>query len=433
MNHKPTVRDYLGISLFWFALSFFWGAMLTMVLPEIVKQLVGDRYKDLALTLVSSVGALVATGSQIFFGAWSDQSKHRMGRRQPFLIVGTLLTTFALFLFPQARSLTALVGAYIAIQFCLNIATGPYQALIPDLIPFSHHGTASAYMGICTLLGRIGGPLAVVLLLEGDSQRGLLNLMIVFAIFLNLFMALNVLLVREKPLTEPGQGLRETLKKSFVVPLRPYPSFIWLLYSRFMIMMGVYAVNFCLLYYVEDTLGFKNQGMEIVKWFLILATLTGLVSTVPAGMLSDRYSKKTVLYISNIISIAAGFLFLMAHSLTPAYIAVGIFGAGFAAFTAVDWALGCNLLPPREPAKYMGVWSIADIVPQIVAPVIAGSLAFILNRQFGSGAGYRWVMGLAMLFFVIGTVMIRNIRERTVPVGNLKQEEPESLTMEAER
>lgn len=433
MNPKPTFRDYLGISLFWFALSFFWGAMLTMVLPEIVQRLVGDRQKDLALTLVSSVGALVATGSQIFFGALSDQSRHRWGRRQPFLIVGTLLATLTLFLFPQAKSLAALVGAYVAIQFCLNIATGPYQALIPDLIPFSLHGTASAYMGICTLLGRIGGPLSVVLLLQGDSERGLFHLMIVFAIFLNLFMAINVLLVREKPLTEAGPGLRETLRRSFVVPLRPYPSFIWLLYSRFMIMMGVYAVNFCLLYYVQDTLGFKDQGLEIVKWFLILATLTGLISTVPAGMLSDRYSKKTVLYVSNGISIAAGCLFLMAHSLTPAYIAVGIFGAGFAAFTAVDWALGCNLLPPREPAKYMGVWSIADIVPQIVAPIIAGSLAFVLNRQIGGGTGYRWVMGLAMLFFIIGTLMIRNIRERTAPVGDSEHEALEPIATETER
>lgn len=41
MNPKPTIREYLGISLFWFAISFFWGAMLMMVLPGHIQQLVG--------------------------------------------------------------------------------------------------------------------------------------------------------------------------------------------------------------------------------------------------------------------------------------------------------------------------------------------------------------------------------------------------------
>jgi len=156
---KPTLRDYFGISLFWFALSFFWGAVLILVLPDRVEQLVGSQEKDRVLAIVTSVGALVASATQILFGAISDRSRHPMGRRRPFLIVGTLLTTVGLFLFPAARTVWTLLGVYIVIQFFLNVANGPYQALIPDRIPWQYHGTASAWMGVCTLLGASGDPL----------------------------------------------------------------------------------------------------------------------------------------------------------------------------------------------------------------------------------------------------------------------------------
>lgn len=407
---KPTLRDYLGISLFWFALSFFWGAVLILVLPDRVEQIVSSREKDRALAVVTSIGAFVASATQILFGAISDRSRHRMGRRRPYLIVGTLLTTVALFAFPAARTVWTLLGVYILIQFFLNVANGPYQALIPDRIPWQYHGTASAWMGICTLLGRIGGPFAASLLL--GTERGLFWLMVLFALFLNVFMLVNVWLVREEPYTGNSPTLWESVTSSYRVPLKPYPSFVWLLISRLAIMMGIYTVNFCLLYYLRDTLGYRKEAFQLITNFMILSTITGILATFPAGRLSDRYSKRLMLALSCIICLLAGMGFLVAHDLRVVYVAVGIFGAGFGVFQAVDWALACNLLPQDEPARYMGVWGIADTLPQVVAPLIAGPLAYAINTQMAIGAGYRALMVLAMVYWLAGTVVIRYIRER---------------------
>lgn len=410
---KPSLRDYLGISLFWFALSFFWGAVLILVLPDRVEQLVGSQEKDRVLAIVTSIGAFVASATQILFGAISDRSRHRMGRRRPYLIVGTLLTTVALFAFPAARTVWTLLGVYILIQFLLNVANGPYQALIPDRIPWQYHGTASAWMGICTLLGRIGGPFAASLLL--GSERGLFWLMVLFALFLNAFMLLNVWLVHEEPYTGNSPTLWEAIASSYNVPLRPYPSFVWLLLSRLAIMMGIYTVNFCLLYYLRDTLGYREEAFQLITNFMILSTVTGILGTIPAGKLADRYSKRLILALSCLICLLAGMGFLFATDLRVVYIAVGIFGAGFGVFQAVDWALACNLLPEEAPAKYMGVWGIADTLPQVVAPLIAGPVAYSINTQVGMGAGYRVLMLLAMVYWAVGTVVIRYIREREGP------------------
>lgn len=366
------------------------------------------------MTIVSSVGAFIATGTQVLFGALSDRSRSPFGRRRPFLCIGTLLTTFALFLFPAATTLLTLVGAYIAIQFFLNIANGPYQALLPDKIPFAYQGTASAYMGVASLLGRIGGPVAATILLSDKNPHGLTQLMIVFAVMLNGFMLVNLFLIQEEPLAHDGPGVSETLRNLFNVPLRPYPSLIWLLVSRFGIMMGVYTVTFCLLYYIEDTLGHHADGFEVLRNFMLISTVTGIIGTLPAGKISDKYSKKFVLYISNAVGILAGLAFMSAHHLTMAYIAVAIFGFGYGAFSAVDWALVCSLLPQDQPAKYMGIWSVSDTLPQIVAPLIAGPIAYTINNHSGGGEGYRTLMGVAMVYFFLGTVALRFIQERPV-------------------
>lgn len=405
----PTLRTYLGISLFWFALSFFWGAMLSLVLPDRVEQIVGPAHKDHVLMLIASSGAFVSGVTQIVFGALSDNCTHRLGRRRPYLIVGVLATTVVLLFFPGARTVGALLGVYLGIQLFLNIGHGPYQALMPDLIPLDHHGRASSFMGVSLLLGRIGGPvIAAILLKQGEQGVWLLTLTFIFV--LNVLLGVNLFLLKEKPLAH-GEGVAQTLKGLLRVPLRPYPSFIWLIVSRFGIMMGVYTVQFCLFYYIKDTLGFaQKDAYDVIRNFMVLSTVTGLMGTLPAGIASDRYSKKTVLFVANSICIVAATGFALAPSIGPAYIAVAIFGAGFGTFAAVDWALGCGLLPPGAPAKYMGVWSLSDTLSQVVAPLLAGPLAYYFNQQ-AFGTGYRYVMGIAIVYFTLGTLAIAFIKE----------------------
>lgn len=430
---RPTIRDFLGVSIFWLALSFFWGAMLTAVLPARIGALFPNN-KDAMLTVVVAAGAAMASVSQLFFGAWSDTSRHRAGRRRPFLLVGTLGACVALLFFPGAQTLLTLVVVFLLIQLWVNMASGPYQALMPDRIPAAQHGAAASWMGVASLLGRIGGPIAAALLLaperqdplqgwlvvnapllarQGAGAPGLTLLIVVFVAILAGAMLFTLATVRETPLPTdaPHVGIGQTINGIIRVPLRPYPSFIWLMVSRLGIMLGVYTVSFCLLYYIEDTLGFKKQSLDILTKFLLISTATGVLGTLPAGLLSDRVGKKRVLYVANSICMAAGLAFALSSNLTMAYVAAGIFGAGYGAFAAVDWALACNLLPPREPAKYMGLWGISDTLSQVVAPLLAGPLAYLLNRALGAGVGYRALMMLALVYFAAGTLALRGIKE----------------------
>ncbi len=428
-GRASSFRDYLGISLFWLALSFLWGALLTIALPAHIDSLFPGN-KDRVLAIITSSGAAVAGLSQIVFGALSDGSRSKFGRRRPFLFWGTLLAVGPLLLLPHAQSLAMIVLVYALLQLTINVAGGPYGALMHDLIPVKNHGTAGAWIGAVGLLGRIGGPLvAVVLLGRGlDSKRGAAFnavqsganfgvLLATFAGVLVLIMLATLFLLHEQPGQAPRATIGERLANTFRVPLRPYPNFCWLIASRFGIMMGVYTVSNFLLYYIQDTLGFKgSESLTVAKNFLILSTLTGLIGTFPSGALARRVGLKPVLYGANAISMLAGLCFAFAPNITLAYVAAGVFGAGFGAFSAVDWALATGLLPPREPAKYMGVWGLSDTLSQVIAPLIAGPLAFGLNRALGHGLGYRALMLLALGWFLFGTLALRPIRGNHPPI-----------------
>ncbi len=411
----PGLRDYLGVSLFWLALSFFWGAMLVMVLPFRAEELFGRDGKDAALARLLSSGAAVAAVTQVLSGALSDALGFRWGRRRPYMVAGTVCATAVLLLFPSAGTLPHLLLCYLGIQFFLNVAIGPYQALIPDLIPLAHHGRASAFMGVWALLGRIGGPaVAAVLLARPD---GLVQVTIVFAVLLNGFLLVNLALIRERPAPEQRPGFVQTLRQMARIPLRPYPGFVWVSISRFGIMMGLYTVMFCLLYYVRYSLGVEGdaESLVVVRNFMVISTLTGLLGAAIGGVISDRMRKVRVLYVSNSVCVAAGLAFMMVPDVEGAYWAVAVFGLGMGAFQSVDWALGCNLLPEHAPAKYLGVWGMSDTIPQVIAPLIAGPVAIAFNRPDDPGLGYRVLMVVAMVYFILGTVALSRIRERIPP------------------
>ena len=105
---------------------------------------------------------------QPIIGVFSDRAKTKLGRRLPFIIGGALLIAASLFLLAAAPTLWVLLLGVIFIQFSSNILQGPWQALIPDLVPESQRGTASSLKAVMDILALVvGGAVAGMIL--GDK------------------------------------------------------------------------------------------------------------------------------------------------------------------------------------------------------------------------------------------------------------------------
>ena len=142
-------------------------------------------------------------------------------------------------------------------------------------------------------------------------------------------------------------------------------------------------------------------------------TVAGLIGTLIAGYFADRMPKKRIVYISCTILALAAASIAFIHTMTAVLILAFIFGVGWGAFSAVDWALAVNLLPKGGTARYMAVWHMCLTVPQIIAPAF-GPIGDHLNAAYGHGFGWRAAMMSTVLYLVIGTVLLNRIKERTL-------------------
>jgi len=188
------------------------------------------------------------------------------------------------------------------------------------------------------------------------------------------------------------------------------PDFAWVLLTRMVMMMGIYTIQTFLQYYMKDVVGVPHPEEETTN-FIILVSLTSLVSALAAGWLSDRFGRKRMVYISGSFMALVGLIFIVTHSLPLVLAAGAIFGLGYGAYQSVDWALVADTLPSRrDHARDMGVWNISLAVPQIIAPVLGGPLIDYFTRSGQGVLGYQLIFAMAIVYCLIGTVTVRNIR-----------------------
>ncbi len=188
------------------------------------------------------------------------------------------------------------------------------------------------------------------------------------------------------------------------------PDFAWVLITRLLMMMGIYTVQDFLQYYLRDAVHVAHPEAEATN-FIIIVSLTSLLSAFAAGWLSDRFGRKRLVYISGAFMAVVALTFIITQSLPIVLIGGAIFGFGYGAYTSVDWALVADVLPSRhDHARDMGVWNISLSLPQVIAPVIGGPLLDSFNKSGQPVLGFQILFALSIAYCLLGTIAVRYIR-----------------------
>src|ERR1700746_1822371 len=101
-TRRVPVAELVWLGLFWFAMSFHWGALLTVVIPAEVLRFVPEAQKGAYLGLLFAAGGVMAMVVSPISGALSDRSPLRTGRRRPFVIAGVLVNVLGLMVMRHA-------------------------------------------------------------------------------------------------------------------------------------------------------------------------------------------------------------------------------------------------------------------------------------------------------------------------------------------
>ncbi|MEG2578620.1 MAG: MFS transporter, partial [Glutamicibacter sp.] len=96
--------------------------------------------KNAILSLVTGVGAAVSLVANPLFGALSDRSTSKFGRRIPWVFFGTICAALALLLMSTSQTVSTLVIGWALMQAAGNAALAAIFAAIPDKVPVEQRG-----------------------------------------------------------------------------------------------------------------------------------------------------------------------------------------------------------------------------------------------------------------------------------------------------
>ncbi|MEN6644778.1 MAG: MFS transporter [Armatimonadia bacterium] len=416
---------HLALTIYWLSNSLLWGALLHLGLQSRLSDWFGQAHIGYYIGILGAVGGIVGTATQMIVGAFSDRSMHPWGRRRPFLMAGVMLAVGALTLLGAARSFWPFAGALILVQLFSNAALGPFTALLPDTVNPREHGKASGFMGVARLLGDVGGlilagrllstghlglsPAQAVLIAFHDHRFMLMCLYM--AGFMLLTMIVCVLTIKEKRLHErPALSPLQTVIGSFNVDVRGNVDFFWLSLSRAITNLGFYMFLEVLFFFLKYSL--RVPDAEHASMMLMLPAIgAAILSSVPSGILSDRLGRRNMIFIAQFLMAIACGIFVFAPNLTWAYIAGIPAGLAYGVFTAVEWALACNLLPKAEAARYLGVWNASAVVPQILAFPLGGAVGSAISAAI-PGLGWRVDFAITVVCCLVGAWFLKFVHER---------------------
>ena len=335
------------------------------------------------------------------FGAISDRTSTKIGKRMPFILFGTGLAIILMNLLPMIdNSYAAAPGSFKTISFVvvlglLLVAMGTYRspavALMPDITPKPLRSKGNA---IINLMGALGGViyLGVAAVMYPNSKvAGLAHVnyqplfMVVSAI---MFIAVAVLFltIKEPRLVAEQQELEKKHPEwnlaeddgsgNETLPKPVKKSLIFLLSSICLWFIGYNAVETWFTTYVSQVMG---QALGGASTCLLIATGGAVVSYIPIGIIASRVGRKRTI-MAGIILLAA--CFGLGYFLTTAYSSINLIMFIVFALVGLAWAaINVNSLPMvvemcrgSDIGKFTGYYYTFSMVAQVVTPIVAGSL-----------------------------------------------------------
>ncbi len=403
---------YLGISIFWLALSLLSDGINTLVLPARLAGLVDEAHQASTLGLLSFAGLVTGMLVQPLAGAASDRWRSRLVWRQPvgrkgFLVAGVALTLVFLAIFGLSGSLALLAIGYLLVQVSASLTQAAQQGFIPDLVPAAQRGKASGWKALMDIGGAMVG-FALLGQLLGRGQPGLavaaIGIGMVAALILTMALVREPSVCGEASLDRP----MSSLVSAFRLDLKTHRSFAWLVASRFLFLLGTYAVGRFLLYFVANRLGLgpaeAAQQAGGVLAGLALATVLGAPL---AGWASDRWGRIPVIVFGALVSALGTFMLMFAASLGQIFAFGVLMSLGSAAFASANWALTADLVPPQEPARFFGLANIGTAGAAAAAGLF-GPLVDWANTLY-PGAGYPALFVVAALASALSALALLGV------------------------
>jgi MFS family permease len=389
-----------------------WLALLTPVAITIalrLSEITPASEKAGWLGLIMGIGAAAAMISAPIWGAISDKTTARIGKRKLWIIIGALSLLAGLLVMAGATEPVIFGLGWLICQIGSNAAQAALNAVMSDVIPHRQQGIMSALLG-----GSVIAAMTTGVFLTSFTSGNPLLMFVVPWLVTPVALAVFVWVVPDAPSTAAQMRAKAHAASASVARKNPFKSvdFTWAFASRFMVMMAWSFSATYQVYYLTDHL--HISASKVAMYMTASTSIVGLVSLVVSlggGWFSDKIGRR-----KPFVAGAAGIMALglagiaTADDFTQFLAAMVLVSLGQGLYFAVDIALCVAVLPNKhDAARDLAVLQVASSLPQSLAPALA---PIILGVALGglAGANYPALFLAGGSMALIGAVIIVPIR-----------------------
>ena len=356
--------------------------MIHALLPVYLVTVLGAS--ALTVGMIEGIAEATASIAKVFSGALSDW----LGKRKILAVIGYGLAALTKPVFPLAPTVGWLVAARFIDRVGKGIRGAPRDALVADIAPAHLRGASFGLRQSLDTVGAFVGPLLAIGLmwLTADNFTTVFWVAVIPAF---LAFGLMAFAVHEPP--RPA-GLRAVRSPLSVAELRRLGGAYWWVVAV--------ATVFTLARFSEAFLILRAQSaglpIMLVPAVLVAMNVVYALAAYPAGVLSDRVNRVTLLAIGLALLIAAD----LALAFAPGLVGVGIGVVLWGLHMGMTQGLLATLVADAAPAELRGTaygfFNLLGGVAMLAASVIAGALwdATGPATTFMAGAAFA---GLALI------------------------------------
>ena len=383
---KLNVKKTILVGFAFFVISAFWQAY-DKTIPLLMTYKFGMKQTESGI--IMALDNVLAVFLLPLFGALSDKTKSKYGKRTIFIFIGTICAVISFIFLPLIGNAYLFIGILLLTLLSMALFRSPAVALMPDVTckPLRSKGNA-----IINLMGTAGGLLVLVLGLiikvGKDTMQNFFPYYIAVCGIMLLGLIIFLLTVKENKWAaemledtktyypeeveseETSKTSTETETVTTTKLTKPQlVSLLLILASVALWYMGYNAITSKYSLYADSVL---NQSYDLT---LLIAQAGAIIAYIPVGIIATKLGRrKTIL--AGVAMLATAFfiaIFMTAES-SPIfmYILFAIAGIAWATINVNSFPMVVELAKDGDVGKYTGWYYTASMSAQVLTPILSG-------------------------------------------------------------
>ena len=422
---KPllTFSQIINMNVGFFGIQYSFGLQQSAVNP--IYDFLGANPDQ--IPFLNLAGPMTGLLVQPIIGAMSDRTwSPRFGRRKPFFLVGAIMCSLALLMYPFSSSLWMAAGLLWILDVGNNTAMEPYRAFIADKLNADQQPTGFQAQSFFTGLGQTLSNLSLFIFpLIFIGKTGSLPTWVYASFFLGSVCSIGSIWWSTKTTPEipPTHEELEEMKANPLSIFSPFtdifeaikdmPKVMWQLALVYLFQW--YAL-FCywqnssksIALTVFHTTPRENPTLygEAVGWTGLVNGWYNIVMFLVAFSLvyfAKKYSPKLV---HAFCLVLAGLGFLAFSQIENKYLlfpAITGFGIGWASMMGIPYLMVVSAIPKERYGVYMGIINMMIVIPMLIQTLTFG---YILRTFLDNDPSKAIAFGGVLLLIAAGATML---------------------------